>query len=204
MATGALATAYAEGKGVAPDDAQAFAWAAKGVKEKDPESTFEMGVLIADGRGTKQDLPLAQKFLQEADEEGFPQAKAEIAAVKSQAETQAASQASAAQASSAQDAQTQQLVAQHPFAALIMLGIAASLQSHGSAGSGPSQEYNPAASTDNSTTDMMQRYQQQDEEQEQGRQQDMQRQEEDNEAQQQQELDTARGNYENSTGDYGN
>ena len=50
----------------------------------------------------------------------------------------------------------------------------------------------------------MQRYQQQDEEQEQGRQQDMQRQEEDNEAQQQQESDTARGNYENSTGDYGN
>jgi TPR repeat protein len=204
LATGALATAYAEGKGVAPDDAQAFAWAAEGVKEKDPESTFEMGVLIADGRGTKQDLPLAQRFLQEADEEGFPQAKAEIAAVKSQAETQAASQASAAQASSAQDAQTQQLVAQHPFAALFMLGIAASLQSHGSAGSAPSQEYNPPGSTDNSTTDMMQRYQQQDEEQEQDRQQDMQRQEEDNEAQQQQESDTARGNYENSTGDYGN
>lgn len=67
-----LGTLYAEGKGVAHNDATAFAWFQKAAEQGNAEAQFDLGASYASGIGVAKSFPDAAKWFRRAADQGMP------------------------------------------------------------------------------------------------------------------------------------
>ncbi|MEZ5842909.1 MAG: tetratricopeptide repeat protein [Hyphomicrobiaceae bacterium] len=74
-----IARLYAEGLGVARDEALAARWYAKGADLGDTEAAFALGVMMAEGRSIKQDRATAAELFERAALKGHPYAHYNLA-----------------------------------------------------------------------------------------------------------------------------
>ena len=76
---------YADGKGVAEDDAAAVKWFQKAAYQGDVMAQFSLGVMYADGEGVVEDYTEAVKWFSKAAEQGYAKAQVNLAVMYSAA-----------------------------------------------------------------------------------------------------------------------
>ncbi len=66
---------YAEGKGVATNDAEAALWFERAAAQGDASAQYDLGASYAEGVGVRKDAATAAKWFQRAADQGFPLAQ---------------------------------------------------------------------------------------------------------------------------------
>ena len=61
---------YAEGKGVAPNDAEAALWFERAAEQGEPMAQYNLGASYAEGAGVRKDMPIAVKWFRRAADQG--------------------------------------------------------------------------------------------------------------------------------------
>ncbi len=70
-----LGVMYAEGKGVAVNDAEAALWFERAAAQGDAAAQYDLGASYAEGAGVRKDASTAAKWFQRAADQGFPLAQ---------------------------------------------------------------------------------------------------------------------------------
>jgi TPR repeat protein len=70
-----LGVMYAEGKGVAPNDAEAALWFERAAEQGEPTAQYNLGASYAEGTGVRQDMAAAAKWFRRAADQGLPLAQ---------------------------------------------------------------------------------------------------------------------------------
>lgn len=66
-----LGVMYAEGKGVAPDDAEAALWFERAAAQGNPSAQYNLGASYVDGAGVSKDMETAAKWFRRAADQGI-------------------------------------------------------------------------------------------------------------------------------------
>ena len=66
---------YAEGKGVAPNDAEAALWFERAAEQGVPLAQYNLGASYAEGTGVRRDMATAAKWFRRAADQGVPLAQ---------------------------------------------------------------------------------------------------------------------------------
>ncbi len=66
---------YAEGKGVAPNDAEAALWFERAAEQGEPMAQYNLGASYVEGAGVRKDMAAAAKWFRRAAEQGIPLAQ---------------------------------------------------------------------------------------------------------------------------------
>jgi TPR repeat protein len=70
-----LGVLYAEGKGVAPNDAEAALWFERAAEQGEAMAQYNLGASYAEGAGVRQDMTAAAKWFRRAADQGIPLAQ---------------------------------------------------------------------------------------------------------------------------------
>ena len=70
-----LGVMYAEGKGVAPNDADAALWFERAAEQGEPMAQYNLGASYAEGTGVRKDMAAAAKWFRRAADQGVPLAQ---------------------------------------------------------------------------------------------------------------------------------
>ena len=70
---------YAEGRGVAKDDAEAVRWYRKAAAQADANAQYNLGVMYSEGIGVAKDKAIAVSWYRKAAAQGFADAKKRLA-----------------------------------------------------------------------------------------------------------------------------
>jgi TPR repeat protein len=70
-----LGVMYAEGKGVAPNDAEAALWFERAAEQGEAMAQYDLGASYVEGAGVRKDMPTAAKWFRRAAEQGIPLAQ---------------------------------------------------------------------------------------------------------------------------------
>jgi TPR repeat protein len=65
-----LGVMYAEGKGVAPNDAEAALWFERAAEQGEPMAQYNLGASYAEGTGVRKDMAAAAKWFRRAADQG--------------------------------------------------------------------------------------------------------------------------------------
>lgn len=66
-----LGVMYAEGRGVAPNDAEAALWFERAAEQGEPMAQYNLGASYAEGTGVRKDLATAAKWFRRAADQGI-------------------------------------------------------------------------------------------------------------------------------------
>jgi TPR repeat protein len=66
-----LGTLYAEGRGVAPDDAEAARWFERAAEQGEPMAQYNLGASYAEGAGVPKDMTAAARWFRRAADQGI-------------------------------------------------------------------------------------------------------------------------------------
>jgi TPR repeat protein len=66
---------YAEGKGVAPNDAEAALWFERAAEQGEPMAQYNLGASYIEGAGVRKDMTAAAKWFRRAADQGIPLAQ---------------------------------------------------------------------------------------------------------------------------------
>lgn len=70
-----LGVMYAEGKGVAPNDAEAALWFERAAEQGEPMAQYNLGASYVEGTGVRKDMTAAAKWFRRAADQGIPLAQ---------------------------------------------------------------------------------------------------------------------------------
>lgn len=70
-----LGVMFAEGKGVAPNDAEAALWFERAAEQGEAMAQYNLGASYAEGTGVRQDMTAAAKWFRRAADQGVPLAQ---------------------------------------------------------------------------------------------------------------------------------
>jgi TPR repeat protein len=73
---------YADGQGVARDEAQAAVWLRKAADQGLPRAQYKLGVMYEKGQGVAQDNAQALAWYRKAADQGFEEAKSRLNELK--------------------------------------------------------------------------------------------------------------------------